>query len=195
MANKSFFGRLASKNKKSSYEVSKDTGISEDKIKEVFTGERELPAKHVDAVMKSIQSKDGVKDLDYLNAKAFFESNDVAELRHNFGYGTQKGLAEAIHVSNCYISRLEGRHIKMIPREALVRIYDFFQDDLNKSVTFVNGKPKGRKKSVDNSTEKKFNEVICSDFDPNSLFNALTHCEFGNVVTLYYKLKDFINRD
>ena len=208
MANKSFFGRLASKNKKSSYEVSKETGISEDKIKEVFTGERSLPTKHVDAVVKSIQSKDNSSNVDYLTARRFFDVDEpnFVSLRNRFGYGTQRSLAQALKVPACYISDLENDKTELVPKSTLIKIYDFFQDELNVRVKPIKAKKGGRKKykssgvSVSSittsiepvSTKPKF-ILLSSDFDAVGVFNTLKKCSAESVVSLYRLLDDFIN--
>lgn len=208
MVNKSFFGRLASKNKKSSYEVSKETGISEDKIKEVFTGERSLPTKHVDAVVKSIQSKDNSSNVEYLTARRFFDVDepDFLSLRNRFGYGTQRSLAQALKVPACYISDLENGKSNRVPKSTLIKIYDFFQDELNVRVKPIKAKKGGRKKSKSScvsmssitvgveprATQTKF-IPIGDDFDVVAMFTSLKKCSAENVISLYRLLDDFIN--
>lgn len=209
MANKSFFGRLASKNKKSSYEVSKETGISEDKIKEVFTGERSLPTKHVDAVVKSIQSKDNLSNVDYLTARKYFDVDepDFVSLRNRFGYGTQRSLAQALKIPACYVSDLETGKLNRVPKSTLVKVYDFFQDDLNIRVKPIKAKKGGRKKSksssvsvssltvgvdvVPKNNQASFN--IPNDFNAKLLFGTLKVCSAESVISLYRLLDDFIN--
>lgn len=211
MANKSFFGRLASKNKKSSYEVSKETGISEDKIKEVFTGERSLPTKHVDAVVKSIQSKDNLSDVDYLTARKYFDVDepDFVSLRNRFGYGTQRSLAQALKIPACYVSDLETGKLNRVPKSTLVKVYDFFQDDLNIRVKPIKAKKGGKKKSKSSSVSvsslttsvkpvatlvtKDRTIVLSRNFDAVILFNNIKKCSAESVISLYRLLDDFIN--
>ena len=209
MSNKSFWGKLATKNKKSAYEVSKETGIPEDKVKEVLSGDRTLPTKHVNAVVKSIQRKDTSGDLDYLNAKKFFEGEDFLSLRNRFGYGTQRSLANALKVPSCYISSLENGKFSVVPKSVLVKAYDFFQDDLNINVKPIVAKKGGRKKqskSIINTsmyaTSVNYCEVkdskgysIPKNFNANELFDVLLSCEMKSVITLYKLMNKYISND
>lgn len=209
MANISFFGRLASKNNKSSYEVSKETGIAEDKIKEVFKGERKLPTKHVDAVVKSIQSKDNLSDLDYLNAKKFFEEENFLSLRNRFGYDTQRGLALALSIPPCYVSFVEGGNLARVPKSVLIKMYDFFQDELNINTVSATDSKKRRKKKktstkslstvIDLSATSKvydkdtFDYALPEDFNFELLYQHLRKCKAYNVIELYRLLDQWIN--
>lgn len=163
MSNKSFWGKLASKNKKSAHDISKDTGIPEDKVKEVLSGDRKLPTKHVDAVVKSIQTKDNsLRKVDYLNAKKFFRDNKFSDLRTKFGYGTQRSLASAIRIPACYVSNFESNQIDLVPNYAVLKAYDFFQDELNIRTTPIVAKKGGRKKKNTSSKYTRYNKSSIS---------------------------------
>jgi transcriptional regulator with XRE-family HTH domain len=200
MANKSFWGKLASKNKKSAYEVSKETGIPEEKVKEVLSGDRKLPTKHVDAVVKSIQTKTTNSDVDYLNAKRFFETENLHDLRVKFNYLYQRDLANAVNVPLCYVSNLENKKFKEVSKSALIKLYDFFQDELNVNVKSSGTKATTKKSSVSiskNATDVtvikvKPTNLLKKDFNAKNLFEELKGCQASSVIELYKLLDNFI---
>lgn len=144
------WNKLKNKNKVTSYDISKDTNIPEEKVKEILTGDRSVPTERVDDITKAIQNNSNklAKDIKYNNAIKFFEENDFKELIKKFNFKSQKELAQAVHVST-YITTMASTHrIKELSKISVIKLYDFFSDELNiKS-------PRPRKKKVKNNKKR-----------------------------------------
>lgn len=142
------WNKLKNKNKVTSYDISKDTNIPEEKVKEILTGDRNVPTERVDDITKAIQNNSNklAKDIRYNNAIKFFEENDFKELIKKFNFKSQRELAQAIHVST-YITTMASTHrIKELSKISVIKLYDFFSDELNIKSP--------RKKKVKNNKKK-----------------------------------------
>ena len=142
------WNKLKTKNKVTSYDISKDTNIPEEKVKEILTGDRDVPTERVDDITKAIQNNSNklAKDIRYNNAIKFFEENDFKELIKKFNFKSQRELAQAIHVST-YITTMASTHrIKELSKISVIKLYDFFSDELNIKSP--------RKKKVKNNKKK-----------------------------------------
>lgn len=123
------------KHSKSNYDISKKTNIPEEKVKEILDGKRELPSEKVNDFVKVLHEDDGLeKTLNIEKAKVFFEEIDLIEEMTKFGYQSQRELSDAAGVPACYVSHLKNRNIDKVHPDSLVKLYDFFQDTLNKKV-------------------------------------------------------------
>lgn len=144
------WNKLKTKNKVTSYDISKDTNIPEEKVKEILTGDRAVPTERVDDITKAIQNNSNklANDIKYDNAIKFFEENDFKELIKKFNFKSQKELAQAVHVST-YITTMASTHrLKELSKISVIKLYDFFSDELNiKS-------PRHRKKKVKNNKKR-----------------------------------------
>lgn len=130
-----FWSKLKAKGNKTTYDLSKETNISEEKLDEVFNGERELPTNHVDKVYTALkEKKQPMTSIERALIEKFFTDNDILVLRKSWGYASMQSLADAIGVgvSNLYL--LRPQYIKKLTDNYLQKVYDFFQDELNKNV-------------------------------------------------------------
>lgn len=127
------WNKLKTKNKVTSYDISKDTNIPEEKVKEILTGDRNVPTERVDDITKAIQNNSNklAKDIRYNNAIKFFEENDFKELTKKFNFKSQKELSQAVHVSTYIISMASTHRIKELSKTSVIKLYDFFSDELN----------------------------------------------------------------
>lgn len=134
MAN-TIWSKINKKNKKSTYEISKETNIPEDKVKEIMSGERELPTEKVNDFMKVLQD-DNVTErvITIENVKQWLKDTDLKQQRINYGYPSQTALAKALNVNTSVICRIEGGHIGQFSDDMLLRYYDFLTDGLNKVI-------------------------------------------------------------
>ena len=127
------WNKLKIKNNVNSYDISKDTNIPEEKVKEILTGDRTVPTERVDDITKAIQNNSNklAKDIRYNNAIKFFEENDFKELIKKFNFSTQKELSQASHLSIYVISMASTHRIKELSKTSVIKLYDFFSDELN----------------------------------------------------------------
>lgn len=142
------WNKLKTKNKVTSYDISKDTNIPEEKVKEILTGDRNVPTERIDDITKAIQNNSNklAKDIRYNNAIKFFEENDFKELIKKFNFKSQKELSQAVHVSTYIISMASTHRIKELSKTSVIKLYDFFSDELNIKSP--------RKKKVKNNKKK-----------------------------------------
>ena len=127
------WNKLKTKNNVTSYDISKDTNIPEEKVKEILTGDRAVPTERVDDITKAIQNNSNklAKDIRYNNAIKFFEENDFKELIKKFNFSTQKELSQTAHLSTYVISMASTHRIKELSKTSVIKLYDFFSDELN----------------------------------------------------------------
>ena len=140
------------RNKKTNYDISKETGIPEEKVKEIMKGEREVPTDRVDTLNKALEtSNKAERSIRILNAKGWLKKTDLSRLRLSWGYISQKEVAEAIGMAQSSYSLIESKKYDILSNNSLLKVYDFFNDELNKKVSKglekVN-KGKGSKASV-----------------------------------------------
>ena len=107
--NMSFWDKK-NRNKKTNYDISKETGIPEEKVKEIMKGEREVPTDRVDTLNKALKSDNKTeRSIRILNAKEWLKSTDLTSLRLSWGYVSQKEVAEAAGVAQSSYSLIESK--------------------------------------------------------------------------------------
>lgn len=130
-----FWRKLKAKGNKTTYDLSKETNISEEKLNEVFNGDRELPTNHVDKVYTALkEKKQPMTSIERALIEKFFIDNDILVLRKSWGYKSMQSLADAIGVGVSNLYYLRPQYIKKLTDNFLQKVYDFFQDELNKNV-------------------------------------------------------------
>ena len=123
------------KNKKSNYEISKETNIPEEKVKEIMEGDRELPTEKVDVFMEVLQKDNKTERVIKIeNVKKWLKETNLKQRRIDYNYPSQSALARALGVNTSVICRIEGGHIEQFSDDMLLRYYDFLNDGLNKNV-------------------------------------------------------------
>lgn len=153
----SLWNKLNNKNKskKSNYEISKKTNIPEDKVKEIMSGERELPTNKVDDFVGAIQENNSLeRSVNVETAKRWIMETDLKALRKKFNYSSQVELAKELGLDTSTVCRLENKKFSHTSDSTLIKYYDFFQDELNIKIKKeekqkpVRFKPKRRDKEV-----------------------------------------------
>lgn len=124
------------RNKKTNYDISKETGIPEEKVKEIMKGEREVPTDRVDTLNKALKSDNKTeRSIRILNAKEWLKKTDLTSLRLSWGYLSQKEVAEVIGMAQSSYSLIESKKYDILSNNSLLKVYDFFNDELNKKVS------------------------------------------------------------
>ena len=152
------WNKLKTKNKVTSYDISKDTNIPEEKVKEILAGDRTVPTERVDDITKAIQNNSNklAKDIRYDNAIKFFEENDFKELIKKFNFSTQKELSQVSHLSIYVISMASTHRIKELSKTSVIKLYDFFSDELN----IKSPKKKKTKRNYSSRHKKTYYKVV-----------------------------------
>jgi len=118
-------------------EISKETGIDEQKIKELKEGKREITGeamnKVLDAINKIEKKTDIEKKVEKEEIFRWYESVDLNKLMHEFGYNRQKDCAEEIGIAQSSLCELINRKPKKYTR-VIQKVYDFFNDEFNKNI-------------------------------------------------------------
>lgn len=160
------WNKLKTKNNVTSYDISKDTNIPEEKVKEILTGDRAVPTERVDDITKAIQNNSNklAKDIRYNNAIKFFEENDFKELIKKFNFKTQKELSQTAHLSTYVISMASTHRIKELSKTSVIKLYDFFSDELN-----IKSPRKKKAKSNKNRTRTNYKVIKKEDLSKEVL--------------------------
>lgn len=190
------------KTKKNTYEISKKTNIPEEKVKEIMSGDRELPADRVDDFIGVIKEDNKAeKSISMANIRKWVKETDLRELRKAFNYESQGELADALGIDSSTVCRMEGKKIDHISDATLQRYYDFLNDELNKKV-----KKKASRHKVavkDNGAKIQVTKNVASEEDREILknikfedaakwFNNFDLREYLNDNNLTYR--DFVTR-
>lgn len=117
-------------------ELSKATGIDEEKIKELKEGKREIGGETMENILNKINEINKKtkleKNVEKKEMVDWIKSQDFQKLREDFNFKTQKDLAIAIGVSPGTFSDCIKKPEKY--NEVATKIYKFFQDDFNKNI-------------------------------------------------------------
>lgn len=129
--------KLKKESNKSSYDISRELGIEEQKVKEIINGEREVATQDMDRVVKAFQTKpEKVAPIERTLMEEFFKENKLNDLKKKFGYKKVIELANDIGVANSTLYRVNSeKDIKLLSNRNIKKIYDFFQNNFNKKVT------------------------------------------------------------
>lgn len=115
---------------KSTYDVARETGIEEEKIKELKEGKREITGETMDKVLKAINKTETEKSIEKANIYQWYMETDLTQEREKFGYKNQKELALASNIHNSNISKLENKKFDKVNND-MIRLYDFYHNDFN----------------------------------------------------------------
>lgn len=116
--------------------IANKLGINEEKYDEIEKGERELPPKYIDKMMKiKHESKENKTEfaLEAIKADNFIKNTDWEKLEKEFNYPMIKDLCKAmgIGISTYYHIR---HNPELIAPKTKVKVYNFFMDPLNKYI-------------------------------------------------------------
>lgn len=126
---------------KNTFDIARDIGVDEKKVKELVNGEREIRGETMDKVLKSINKSKVERDLEKLNIFEWYKNTDLKKLREDFGYKKQVHLARALKIDNGELNRFENKRFDKV-NNMIIRMYDFYHNDFNRNVEKNNfGKP------------------------------------------------------
>jgi transcriptional regulator with XRE-family HTH domain len=178
------------KTKKNTYEISKKTNIPEEKVKEIMSGDRELPADRVDDFIGVIKEDNKAeKSITMASIRKWVEDTDLRELRKSYGYESQGELAGALGLDSSTVCRMEGKKVDHISDATLQKYYDFLNDELNKKV-----KKKAKRSKVivnDSRTKIQVTKNVASEEDRK----ILRSIKFEDAVKWFenFDLKEYLN--
>ena len=143
---------------KNAYDIAREVGVDEEKIKELKKGARHIEGKTMDKVLHSINRSEVDRKLEKLEVFEWYKNTDLKELRKSFGYNSQISIAKAVKVNNSEMNRFENKKFDKI-NTVIMKMYYFYHNDFNKSIKEEKIK-KGRPKKV---VEPKQDEEISKE--------------------------------
>ena len=118
---------------KNTFDVARDMGVDEEKIKELKEGERQVEGATMDKVLQSVNKSQVERDIEKLNIFEWYKNTDLKALRKEFGYKNATTLAEVLKVEKSAISRAENKKYNKI-NKTIIKLYDFYHNDFNKNI-------------------------------------------------------------
>lgn len=118
---------------KNTFDVAREVGVDESKIKELKEGDRHITGETMDKVLQSINKSQVERDVEKFNIFEWYKNTDLKALRKEFGYKNATEVAEAIGIYNSSVSRVENKKYNNV-NKAIIKLYDFYHDDFNKKV-------------------------------------------------------------
>lgn len=141
------------KSKKSAYEISTETGIPEQKVKEIINGERSVPTNLVDNLKKTLEEPTSKvkKTLNKIEIYNFFKKNSMQDLKEKFGFGSVRDIANELRISPSTLYNVWDFDYPT-SYSTLKKVYDFFNNELNIQ---VNRKKTRQSRSVRTTLKKE----------------------------------------
>lgn len=118
---------------KNTFDVAREVGVDESKIKELKEGDRHITGETMDKVLQSINKSQVERDVEKLNIFEWYKTTDLKALRKEFGYKNAKEVADVLGIYNSSVSRVENKKYNNV-NKAIIKLYDFYHDDFNKKV-------------------------------------------------------------
>lgn len=118
---------------KNTFDVAREVGVDESKIKELKEGDRHITGETMEKVLQSINKSQVERDVEKFNIFEWYKNTDLKALRKEFGYKNATEVAEALGMYNSSISRVENKKYNNV-NKAIIKLYDFYHDDFNKKV-------------------------------------------------------------
>lgn len=118
---------------KNTFDVAREVGVDESKIKELKEGDRHITGETMDKVLQSINKSQIERDVEKLNIFEWYKNTDLKALRKEFGYKNANEVAVALGIYNSSVSRVENKKYNNV-NKAIIKLYDFYHDDFNKKV-------------------------------------------------------------
>ena len=94
---------------KNTFDVARDMGVDEEKIKELKEGERQVEGVTMDKVLQAVNKSQVERNIEKLNIFEWYINTDLKALRKEFGYKNAVALAEVLKIENSGISRAENK--------------------------------------------------------------------------------------
>ena len=139
---------------KNTFDVARDMGVDEEKIKELKEGERQVEGLTMDKVLQSVNKSQVERDIEKLNIFEWYNNTDLKALRKEFGYKNATTLAEVLKVEKSAISRAENKKYNKI-NKTIIKLYDFYHNDFNKNIKEEEQIENNEKSSIVKDKEEK----------------------------------------
>ena len=118
---------------KSTFDVAREMGVDENKIKELKKGERHIEGETMDKVLQSINKSKVERDIEKLNIFEWYKNTDLKELRMEFGYRRAKYLADELNIPISSMNKFENKKFDKV-NKLIIKLYDFYHNDFNKKL-------------------------------------------------------------
>ena len=125
------------KNKKSAFsikELASLLNVSEEKIKELENGERNISGDTLEEYLKFANMSVNEKKIKRLELLNWFKGVDLKRIREEFGFKRQKDLADEIGVVQSVISGIESGTCESPTFLTLYKLNKFLTNDFNKKI-------------------------------------------------------------
>ena len=139
---------------KNTFDVARDMGVDEEKIKELKEGERQVEGLTMDKVLQSVNKSQVERDIEKLNIFEWYNNTDLKALRKEFGYKNASTLAEVLKIEQSAISRAENKKYNKI-NKTIIKLYDFYHNDFNKNIKEGEQMESNEKSSIVKDKEEK----------------------------------------
>ena len=139
---------------KNTFDVARDMGVDEEKIKELKEGERQVEGATMDKVLQSVNKSQVERDIEKLNIFEWYKNTDLKALRKEFGYKNATTFAEVLKVEKSAISRAENKKYNKI-NKTIIKLYDFYHNDFNKNIKEEEQIENNEKSSIVKDKEEK----------------------------------------
>ncbi len=139
---------------KNTFDVARDMGVDEEKIKELKEGERQVEGVTMDKVLQAVNKSQVERNIEKLNIFEWYINTDLKALRKEFGYKNAVALAEVLKIENSGISRAENKKYNRV-NKTIIKLYDFYHNDFNKNIKKEEQIESNEKSSIVKDKEEK----------------------------------------
>ena len=125
------------KNKKSAFsikELASLLNVSDEKIKELENGERNISGDTLEEYLKFANMSLNEKKIKRLELLNWFKGIDLKKIREEFGFKRQKDLADEIGIAQSVISGIESGTCESPTFLTLYKLNKFLTNDFNKKI-------------------------------------------------------------
>lgn len=118
---------------KNTFDIARETGIDEEKIKELKNGERHIEGQTMEKVLTAINRSKVDRQLEKSEIFDWYMKTDLKALRKKFGYAACLHLAKEINMDCSTLNRIENKKFDKL-KNSIIKVYDFYHNDFNKKV-------------------------------------------------------------
>lgn len=139
---------------KNTFDVAREVGVDESKIKELKEGDRHITGETMDKVLQAVNKSQVERDIEKLNILEWYINTDLKALRKEFGYKNALALAEVLKIENSGISRAENKKYGRV-NKTIIKLYDFYHNDFNRNIKEEEQIESNEKSSIVKDKEEK----------------------------------------
>ncbi len=125
------------KNKKSAFsikELASLLNVSEETIKELENGERNISGDTLEEYLKFVNMSENEKKIKKIELLNWLKNIDLKKMREEFGLESQRELANEVGIAQSVISCIENGAYESLTFLTLYKLNKFFTNDFNKKV-------------------------------------------------------------